>query len=208
MEIVDLLKDNISSTPQTLFNIGVGPRQHNEAQHFRELWPKINIIGLEPNVDTFLDIITDYPGKLYPWGVWSIPTIKKLKTVTKAPGKSSILTPHKEWRGRWSYTAKECKIVPISCVTLDQLDESMNFPKNIFLWMDIEGSELEAINGGNSLLSSGRVKWINIEISHHPRRVGEPDEETLAEILKQYGFSLKCKHSLGVACHDSLYAIN
>lgn len=207
METIELLKNNILSTPQTLFNIGVGPRQHNETQYFLELWPKINIFGLEPNMDTFMDRIGDYPGKLYPWGVWSTPVIKKLNAVFKAPGKSSVLSPHPEWRGKWSYTNKECKAILISCITLDQLDKALNFPEDIFLWMDIEGSELEAIRGGNSLLSSRRVKWIDIEVSHKPRRIGEPTEDMLAELLKSYRFSLKCKYNSGTAMHNSLYVM-
>ncbi len=208
METIDLLKNNVLSTPQTLFNIGVGPRQHNEAKSFKELWPEIDIIGLEPNTNTFIDRIVDYPGKLYPWGIWSTSMIKEFKAVLKVSGKSSLLTPHKKWQGQWSYTPKECQNILISCITLDQLDKALNFPKDIFLWMDIEGSELEAIRGGSLLLSSGRVKWIDMEVSHNPRRIGEPNENILAEALKPYHFSLKCKYNSGKAIHNSLYVID
>lgn len=208
METIDLLRNNIETTPKTLFNIGVGPRPHCECQVFKQLWPDINIIGLEPNINTFMDRAVDYPGRLYPWGLWSTSTIKELKAVSKSSGKSSILAPHKEWQGRWSYTKEECQTVLISCITLDQLDRALNFPEAIFLWMDIEGSELEAIRGGNLLLSSGRVKWIDMEVSHQPRRIGEPSEDMLIELLKPYHFSLKCQYNSGKVFHNSLYTID
>lgn len=203
---VELLENNVQTAPKTLLNIGVGPRHNNEASVFKRLWPNIQIIGLEPNIETFRDRIVDYPGKLYPWALWSTPIIKKIMTVRKSPGKSSMFMPHSQWIGKWSYNiGKTCDEVLVSCVTLDQLDKVLNYPVDIFLWMDIEGAELEALRGGCSLLASGRVNWIDMEVSHKPRRINEPSKDSLSVFLQDYGFSIKCQYNCGSHFHNSLY---
>ena len=126
METIDLLKNNVLSTPQTLFNIGVGPKPHCEAEVFKQIWPKIRIIGLEPNIKTFNERIGDYPGELYPWVLWSTLCIKKLLAVKESSGKSSVLKPRSDWTGKWSFDiGRVCKEVLVSCVTLDQVDEAL-----------------------------------------------------------------------------------
>lgn len=209
METIDLLTKNVLSIPQTLFNIGVGPKPHCEAEIFKEIWPDIRIVGFEPNIKTFNGRIGDYPGELYPWALWNIPSIRKLFAVTKFPGKSSILQPRSDWTGKRNFNiGKTCQEILVSCVTLDQIDEALGHPHDIFLWIDIEGAELEALRGGCSLLASGRVKWIDMEISHKARRIGEPDEDSISKFLSVYGFSLKCKYNSGTVYHNSLYIKN
>ncbi len=209
METINLLKDNVKIPPKVLLNIGVGPKPHCEAEIFKKMWPDIRIIGLEPNLKTFRDRVGSYPGELYPWALWNTPCIKKLFAVTKSPGKSSMLNPNPYWIGKWSFKiGKECKEILVNCVTLDQIDEALGHPHDIFLWMDIEGAELEALRGGRSLLASGRVNWIDMEVSHQCRRINEPNEDSLSEFLKIYNFSLKCQYNSGIAFHNSLYCKN
>ncbi len=209
MEVIDLLQKHVKTTPRTLFNIGVGPKPHWECKEFKKLWPKIRIVGLEPNVDTFKDRLTDYPGELYPWAVWSTSCIKAIKAVIRFPGRSSLLNPHNEWEGKPNFeVGKTCKKTLVSCITLDQLDKALNYPKDIFLWMDIEGSELEALKGGHNLLRSGRVKWIDMEIGHQTRRVDEPSENSIGEFLRTYQFDFECKYNSGRVLHNSLYVLN
>ncbi len=206
MSTHELLKNNIQTAPKVLLNIGVGPRPHCEATVFKKLWPNIRIIGFEPIIGVFKDRITDYPGELYPWALWSVPAIKKLLIVRGNAGKSSLFIPHPEWHGKKHFNiGKTCDEALISCVTLDQLDEAFNHPLDVFLWMDIEGAELEALKGGRSLLTSKRVKWIMVEVSHTNRRIGEPSEDSISTFLKDCGFSLKCQYNCGLFFHDSLY---
>lgn len=187
-------------------NIGVGPEPHNEAETFKKQWPNIRIVGLEPHVHVFKQRHGNYPGKLYQWGLWSIPCLKILTVVRQSKGKSSILKPDERWVGKWSYkNEKVCSQEIISCITLDQLDEALEFPEDIFLWMDIEGSELEALKGGHKLLESGRVQWIDMEVSVKPRRLGEPSEDDLSDHLKNYRFSIKQRYNIGTHFQNVVY---
>ncbi len=194
----EMLERCVETQPKTLLNIGVGPLQHNEAEVFKAKWPEIKIVGLEPNPDTFTERVSGYPGKIYPWGLWSVSCLKTLTMVKEAKGKSSMLEPDPKWKGRWSYkNSKVCRKEVVSCVTLDQLDKALKFPKDIFLWMDIEGAELEALKGGHELLKSGKVKWIDLEIGIQTRRVKEPSEDDISLLLKKYGFSVNMRYSTG-----------
>lgn len=205
-ETIDLLKKHVKTTPRILFNIGVGPKPHCECIDFKKLWPSIRIVGLEPNIDTFIDRLVDYPGELYPWAIWSTPCVKALRSVIRFPGRSSLLDSRSEWNKEPNFQFQNAyKEVLVSCITLDQLDKVLGFPEDIFLWMDIEGSELEALFGGCSLLASGRVKWIDMEIGHKARKIDEPNENSIEEFLRTYGFHLECKYNSGTVFHNSLY---
>lgn len=205
MTTEEMLKSCVETQPKTLLNIGVGPVPHNEAETFRKLWPKMNIIGLEPNIDIFIERFSRYPGKMYPWGLWSVSCLKALTMVKASKGKSSVLDPHPDWAGKWSFDKRISTKSVINCTTLDQLDEILGFPEDIFLWMDIEGSELEALKGGHKLLASGRVKWIDVEVSLQPRRIGEPSENDLSDFLRQYGFSIRQRYNVETHFQNVVY---
>lgn len=206
MTTEEMLESCVGTQPKTLLNIGVGPIPHNEAEAFKELWPEIRIIGLEPHVHVFKQRHGNYPGKLYQWALWSIPCLRTLTVVRQSKGKSSFLEPDERWRGKWSYKSeKVCSKEIVVCVTMDQLDEALGFPEDIFLWMDIEGSELHALKGGHRLLESGRVKWINLEVSVQPRRLEEPSENDLSNYLKQYGFSICLQYDIGTHFQNTVW---
>lgn len=193
-----MLSEWIHGLPKVFLNIGVGPNSvgNREAEVIAETWPNIRIVGLEPNIGLFITRRRNYPGEIYPWGLWSTSSIQKM-FMTPSRGQSSVLP-----------TIDKDKIfheVFVSCTTLDSIDTAIQYPDDIFLWMDIEGAELEALKGGNKLLGSGRVKWIAVEVAHKPKRIGEPTEKELTEHLKQYNFIPSVRYEFGKNTHNVLY---
>ncbi len=200
------LSQYVKGQPKTLYNIGVGHEPHNEAEAFKQLWPDISIIGLEPDLKVFCDRVKDYVGILYPWGLWKENSICEF-SISNVHGWSSLLQPHKKWvdntDGRLYFT----KGIFISCVTLDHLDKKLGCPPDIFLWMDIEGAELGALEGGRETLASGRIKWIDVEVSHQPRRVGEPSEQMISDYLGQYNYRKTMRYGNAKTFHNVLYEL-
>lgn len=199
-------KKNSGIEPKVLFNIGVGHRPHCEAMAFKKIWPDIRNIGIEPNINTFLDRRSDFPGEIYPWALWSTSCLKELSTSKLYKGHSSLLLPDSRWVRTETHKPELVKNqqLIVSCITLDQLDQAFGCLDDIFLWMDIEGAELEALKGGNKLLGSGRVKWIDMEVSHEIRRVGDPSEDDLCTYLKDFGFSIKYSYGRARTFHNIL----
>lgn len=202
---VAYLLQHVKGKPKTLYNIGVGHEPHNEAKAFQQLWPDITIIGLEPDLKIFCDRVEEYVGILYPWGLWKENAIREF-SISSIHGWSSLLSPHSEWVNN-ANGLNFTKGVFISCVTLDNLDKMMGCPQDIFLWMDIEGAELGALEGGKDALASKRIKWIDIEVSHKPRRIGEPSEVMISNYLKQYGYCKIIGYGNAKTFHNVLYEL-
>ena len=201
---VEYLQQYIKGKPRTLYNIGVGHEPHNEAKAFKQLWPDIQIVGLEPDLKIFCDRVGEYVGVLYPWGLWKENGLCEF-SISSTHGWSSLLPPQEKWVSNTELTFTGG--ILISCVTLDHLDEKLGRPQDIFLWMDIEGAELGALEGGKDTLASGRVKWIDVEVSHTPRRVGEPSEDMISEYLQRYGYRKMVRYGNAKTFHNVLYEL-
>lgn len=169
----------------TLYNIGVGQRPHDEANYLKTKIENLNVFGVEANIDVYNDRKVDYIGKLLNVGIWSENCIKEFN-MTKDQGQSSFLKENPDYFKK--YKLEVFKKNDVQCITLDEFDEKNNVPDNILIWMDIEGAELEAFKGANKLLSSGRVKYIFMEITHDysSRRFGEPKKDEISNFLKKY----------------------
>lgn len=204
---IKYLLQYMKSEPKTLYNIGVGHQPHNEAEAFKLLWPDINIIGLEPDIKVFCDRVSEYAGTLYPWGLWKENAICEF-LISNYHGWSSLLNPRKEWVKNADFKLDFKQRALISCVTLDNLDKMLGCPKDIFLWMDIEGAELGALEGGKDTLTSGRIKWIDVEVSHKPRRLEEPSEDMISNYLKKYNYYKTTKYGNARTFHNVLYELN
>jgi len=92
--------------------------------------------------------------------------------------------------------------------TLDLFDELCGSGKDIVLWMDIEGSELAALKGGVSLLSSGRVKAINLEVRDNSECEDWPTAKEIHEFLTKFNYVKALKYLDQKTHYDVVYVLD
>ena len=183
------------SIPGALYNIGVGPseEEHNEAVFFKQMFPDIEIFGVEANPKFALSRSKNYPGSILSKGVWSEKCVKTLSVPLSGTGRSSLLNAREEWAKKKSFNVAET--IDVECTTLDAFDVIAGKPDRIWLWMDIEGAELEALKGAKNLLQSRRVDVITLEVSTKgiggiqlARRHGEPSIVEIENYLNGFDY--------------------
>lgn len=152
-----------------------GTADANEAQTLHKKFPKIQIVGFEPNPEMFkLQIASGFPGTLLPLGLWNENTEKLLCRGDTSPAgnRSASLVRHTNVKYREH----------VRCLCLDFLSRLMGPFNQSFLWLDIEGAELYALQGAKELLEDpDGIQLINLEA------ISELEAGT-RDYLKQFGF--------------------
>ena len=196
-KIIDLIQGR--SVPKAFYNIGVGQDEltMNEAVFLKQKFPDIEIYGVEANPNFVKIRQENYPGNLLSVGIWSEKCKKTLTVPVAGVGRSSLLPARKEWAESRNF--KESETIEVECMTLDDLDKLAGKPEKIWLWMDIEGAELEALKGAEELLKSRRLDCISFEVStvdflpgeQLARRHGEPTMPELIDYLGSFGYHVQ-----------------
>jgi len=164
------------SVAKKLF-IDIGPGTPNsEAWHMVE--KGFTIIGLEPGTDRYNRLKDVYPGKLLNLVV----TDKDGEIECWDDSKAGIML----FMLDVSMAQENFKLVKKRTIKLDSL-EWKNFDE-IHIWADIEGAELLMLKGAIEMLSSGKVKWINLEVRKEAPIEGWASASQVYEFLGKYGF--------------------
>ena len=130
-------------------DVGVG-RPNSEAWGREK---EFTIIGLEPSAKRYQNLKDVYPGKLLYLAVSDEDGEVDCWEDPEEDGVSFFMTE--------ANLSKNFKKVKKKAIKLDSLDWK-NFDE-IHIWADIEGAELLMLKGATEMLSSGKVKWINLE---------------------------------------------
>ena len=138
-----------------IYQVGIG-RYHYEIEVLKAEWPTVCIDGCEPHPEIVKELfkVGGYPGTVH--GV-AIGNRVGWTTLHAKPhhGDGSSLFDLKE----------ETKDYRVPITTLDAL-----FPKpfkgRVLLWLDCEGSELAALEGGENMLK--HVDVVNVELTANP----------------------------------------
>jgi FkbM family methyltransferase len=144
-----------------------GPADGNEAQAAVKRWPGIKVVGFEPNPEAgawqkehgwpkdqpLLNFaLSDRVGKVQIW-------------MPEGHLRSASIDPVR-YAGVPDKTMKE-----VQTTTLDRSDTLLGPFEECFLWLDIEGAELEALRGAERVLKESRACMISVELL--PRREAE-----------------------------------
>ncbi len=166
-------------TPATIIDIGVGGGWPERAI-WLWLYPTTKIIGADPrgrrSYDTgkirfFKGLISDKDNDAVSF-CWSCRSTKCS-------------------REHDSYKRLENRVL-----TLDAL--TGNAPPPYFLWVDVEGGEMEVLRGGENTLL--KTRWINMEACNYGALSNHVND--IQRWMQQHGYSLVLKHQ---NTYDQLY---
>ena len=184
----------IAKPPDAMYDIGVGPK--SEWRTLGRKYARMRVFGCEPNPILHKRISeAGFPGPL--------------EQVAIAPGEAVQLhVPSRDLKlGSILPLAYADQVYQVKAWTLDEFDNHAGQPSRILLWMDIEGSELSALQSGERLLQSGRVRWINLEErrnGHCPAKGwSHPDE--LQTFLAAHGYRRAADYNRHPTHQDVIY---
>ena len=180
--------------PDVIYQVGVGVN-HGEIDHMWESWPGVRFIGCEAHPGIVKSIEKSYPGELYEVAIGAERGKTKLYTKSRHKDGSSLY-PHRNQHEHEGYH----ELGDVLMSTLDSMFASpmwkkwhvQNLPK-ILLWLDCEGSELDALRGGAEFLKS--VQVVNVEMTSNPPGVGWADPIEVHQLLIASGFLRQSVHT-------------
>jgi len=110
--------------------------------------------------------------------------------VTKKPGLSSLLEPDLQIAGRFPSSEKYEVVhtIPVPTLPLDVAAERYGFTDACFVKLDTQGTELDILTSGETLLTS--VLVVRVEVSFYPFYRGQPLFADVDDYLRRRGFSL------------------
>lgn len=165
--------------PDVIYQIGVG-LNHQEVEIFQDEWPGVEFVSCEPDPRILKSLREeDYPGELYDVAISRYIGTGTLYT-KKRHSDGSSLFQHKE-------TPKDNKFSE-AVVDVTTLDVLFGTPKRdkALLWLDCEGSELAALQGGEKFME--RVDMVNVELTSRPPGHGWPTPEEIHDWLAAHGY--------------------
>lgn len=190
--VIDILSRHKGGSPETIFMVGIG--RGAECRILKDAWPDANWFGCEPNPQ-FVGC-PNFPGRIYPTAIGHVNKSAYFYLKNLHPQGSSLFTRN----------ARSDTRISVDVSTLDWiLDQNGPFGTDVLLWMDCEGAEYDAIQGGARFLDS--VNRINVELSTNPNRSGWPDHSIVHAALLTRGFVRVETHSVhkGKGVYDCVY---
>ena len=168
-----------------------GPADGDESQVLKKRFPNLKVLAFEPCRDMFdWQLANGFPkdGILLPVAL----TAKEGEVRLREAGRSSSI-------GR----SVDCtQISSTQSITLDSIYKVYGPFKSAIVWLDIEGSELEAIEGASKMMSARGVQIVNVEMLREA-----PDRNRrLDAIIRKYGFRYADNWDVQSGNHyDSIY---
>lgn len=166
-----------STTIDTIYHLGVG--NGAEVDRLFSQYPLARFLGCEPWMPHWNAQVQRYPGELMPVAIG----LEKGPVLTYA---TKVATPNGSIT-----TLKVPDAVPRDTTimwTLDYFDGYFGKPDNIWIWADIEGSELRALESGPLLMASGRVNRVTLETQGKSPAPGWPSRREVTAYMAELGY--------------------
>lgn len=182
--------------PNQIHIVGVGAG-HGEVESFQERWPGVPIIGYEPHPWT-------YPGLMATGRFQEVYNV----AISNYVGKS-VLYGKKRWKNGASIL-KPTSHTPdqefsVNVTTLDEMSKILGEVRQALLWLDCEGCELRALEGGEKFVQN--VLAVNVEMTGRARGEDWCSPTEVHEWLINNGFFQSLVHTIRpvIGQFDSLY---
>jgi len=161
--------------------------------HLVKLVPKGKVISFEPNPSRFQELVEKTESipnvDAYPFALG-----EKNEMITfyvcygqqndpAFEGASSVLPPTETTKHNY-----QGPIIEVPCVVLDDWCEAHNEPKIDFMWLDLEGYELQVLKNSPRILKT--VKAMYVETNFFRFREGMTQYRDLKTFLEKHGFKL------------------
>jgi len=178
------IQEIVNSHDFDLFlNCGPG-HPGSEAWSIKDLKPKCEIMGFEPQHERYNHLLeTKYPGKLYKQAVG-----EKKDTLEGFMGFKGGKPDFWMHGSEKLVTEGHYKKEIVEVTTIDDILSSLNFNK-VFIWADIEGSELTMLKGATQSLEQGKIVGCNLELRAHRVDEGHCTAYEVQDFLSQYNLT-------------------
>jgi len=186
--------------------IDVGANRGQSIEFFRGIYPGCQMYSFEPLDDPFEVLKKKFDGdgiNLFKLGLSDSEGTKEFYkcvfdevSTLQRPNQNSRYFVLKR-RILFSKPDKMFENIEIITSTLDNMISQFNIDRIDILKIDVEGHELQVLNGAKKTLLNGKVKFIQLEI--HEDEQYEVQQKDIDNFLAPYGYSisLKLKHGFG-----------
>jgi FkbM family methyltransferase len=173
--------DQLTFTPDLFIDAGPGV-PNSEAWAFRERYPDVPIHGFEPSRIRYRQLLdADYPGWLHNVALAECVGLRTLYCVHAEMKNASFFT-------HGDHTDSETVVQ----VSLNEFFRDL-VGRNIVIWGDIEGAELQMLKGASLFLELRRIAALVLEVRPVPGGEGWCLENQVIQYLADFGYAITAK---------------
>lgn len=184
--------------PKSVYMVGVG-LHHEEVDVMRETWGReFCLYAFEPNPSLYKEVSKTFPGRIRDFAISNYQGVGCLHSKDRWRDGSSLFPK--------SVNPEQYQEILVEVTTLDHLRCIMPADPPGLLWLDCEGSELHALEGGEEFIEE-RIQVINIEQTGRPRGDDWPSPFETHRWLREHGFLQAWTHTnrICIGQFDSIY---
>lgn len=176
----------------TVFDVGA--HVGNVCETYRRMFPGGIIHGFEPFPESYRALharFADDPAvKLNELAVSNFEGPVKLH-VNSTTVTNSLLSSDPEGSRSWGSGLLETQeMIQVASTTIDSYCQSNGIDSIDILKLDIQGSELRALEGAQCLLRSGRIAVVYLEVLFAPTYLNQPPCEDYLRFFRSFGYRL------------------
>ena len=161
--IISFVKSRIASTRPVIIDVGANVGDYASAVIDSFGRKNITVFCIEPSPATFQILSKKLPEdgniRLYNMGFSDKAGTAKLYSNGEGEGAASMFSKH------FHIGANAAHIEEVALTTLDEFCQAHDIEKIHFLKMDVEGNELNILNGATRMIGTGSIDFIQFEFA-------------------------------------------